>query len=212
MENKNMYDRNLYSNGFMIKRIDSKWAQNYIKNNHGYSYKGIEGDTWPISMVDEEIELQERNYLYDYVYHNIEERAFDQNVAAICNDLNFLNRYLKACKKVNFQVCILFCETEKMQPKYEIDLKGNDNYKFIGYDYAYADPDYYSCIFHDIPRVKELSQLKLNENGLFDTIEEIHQFIDIREDLKQINSISKFESGNFTIYRLWEYKGKHPLE
>ncbi|SHJ09952.1 hypothetical protein SAMN05444401_2136 [Clostridium amylolyticum] len=212
MSDRYIGKQDLYSNGFVIKRTDSKWAKNFIESNHGYSYKGIEGDTWPISMDSEEIELQERKYLNDYVYHHIEEIAFDENFVAVCNDFNFLNRYLKACEKAAFKVCVLFCETEKKQPKCEKKIKSNDKYKFIGYDYAYADPDYYSCIFHDIPRVKELSQQKLNENGLFDTLEEVCQFIEIRERLKQINPISKFEIGNFTIYKLWKYIGNFQLE
>lgn len=194
-----------YGNGFMIKRTDSTWARRFIENDHGFSYKGIEGDNWPISIYDGELESQETKSISEYISVNVEEEAYANNGVAVCNDVEFINRYLEICMKANYKISVLFCETERHLPKCNIDLDRYGKFKFIGFDYAYTIPDYYSCIFHDIPRINEFKKFSLNEFGLFNTLEEVVEFINLREYIKTKNESSKFELGDFSIYRLWEY-------
>jgi hypothetical protein len=195
----------------MIKRVDSLWSSNYSGNKYGYSYKGIEGDNWPISSYDDKFEQNESKFFSEYISDIVEEEAYVNNGVAVCNDIEFINKYLQVCLKAHYKITVLFCETERLLPKCNVNLTDVDKFRFIGFDYAYTIPDYYSCIFHDIPRVNEFNKFLLNEYGLINTIEEVCEFISLREKLKTNSVPSKFESGEFSIYKLWEYVGDMPI-
>lgn len=53
---------------------------------------------------------------------------------------------------------------------------------FLGYDYAYAAGDNYSAVYNEIPFV--FTQFQLNQYGLFQTREEIEEYIVAREKFK----------------------------
>jgi hypothetical protein len=52
-----------------------------------------------------------------------------------------------------------------------------------------------------------MSQIKLNEFGLFNTFNEVKAFIELRNNLLDIYPKNTFEEGDFSIYRLKEVVG-----
>ncbi|MCR5607872.1 MAG: hypothetical protein K6G26_02275, partial [Lachnospiraceae bacterium] len=75
---------------------------------------------------------------------------------------------------------------------------------FLGYDYAYATGDNYSALYNEVPYI--FSKFKLNNNGLFETEEEIREYIKEREKFINENPPLTLESGDFTVIRLYEVK------
>lgn len=203
---------NLYPNGFIIKCIDSEFSYEYMYPNLAFNYYGIEGDNWPIDGYTPIIDKKELNYLEDYLYKNIENTTEDASFVSVCNDIDFIRRYLIDCQKANIKIQLLFCESERPYPKYELSSLDKKNLRFVGYDYAYAEPDYYSSIAQDIPRVDEMKSSKLNRFGLFDSEMEVLEFISLRNELIQSKPMGMFESGNFIVYRLWEYRLDHETD
>jgi hypothetical protein len=56
-----------------------------------------------------------------------------------------------------------------------------------------------------------MSELKLNEHELFNDIESIKMFIEIRNELVKEYPPNEFESGEFIIYKIWRYIGEYPI-
>ena len=78
---------------------------------------------------------------------------------------------------------------------------------FLGYDYAYSGGSYYSAVYNDLycGKINDLTQIKLNENGLIQTKEELEKFIAIRNKLKASSTNKNiFEEGYFIEYELFD--------
>lgn len=73
---------------------------------------------------------------------------------------------------------------------------------FLGYDYAYASGDYYSAVYNEVPFI--FPQFQLNDNGLFQTEQEIRHYIKARETYTQSHEPYSLETGEFIIYKLYE--------
>lgn len=93
--------------------------------------------------------------------------------------MDYLNRYLDACRKAEIKVEVLFCATERPYPKGDIDTENfEQKVEFLGYDYGYPGGLYYSCVYHELSIVNELciankfNGFKSNKYGLFNTYEE----------------------------------------
>lgn len=197
-----------HSNGFIVKWVNSEYANKFRCPNASFNYYGIEGDNWPIDRYTEGISEEELNYIENYLWENIESRVDDINFVWVCNDIIFIKRYVDVCKKANMKIEILFCESERSFPGYVVKFHEPINLQFIGYDYAYASADYYSCVFNEIPRTNEMQGIKLNQFGLFSTENEILEFVNLRNKLITTNPLDGFEKGDFIIYKLWRYNGE----
>lgn len=184
---------NLYPNGFLVKRTDSEDAEKYGL------YKGVEGDCWPVI----EISTEEGKYLSNFLEHNIFLNDSDNSYVDVCPNIFFLKRYIKACENAGYKTQVIYCKTQKRVP--ECDVNTNSNYKFIGYDYAYAGGDYYSCVFNEVRRIPEMARFHLNQYGLFNSESEVLEFIKVRNELEKSKPHLTFELGEFIIYQLWEY-------
>ena len=189
-----------HQNGFIIKNTNSDYSL------HFKNYNGIEGDNWPICSYDKDILGSEKfNYLYGYLDNQLMRSNFDSQYVGVISDINFIREYLESCKVLGFDTEVLFCETERILPKISINIdKIRNKLKFIGYDYGYPGEDYYSCVYNDVSRIVEMSHLQLNKYGLFDTEEEIIEFISLRNELEKIYPKYAFELGEFIIYKLWK--------
>jgi len=190
----------LHSNGFLVKRIDSKYTKNYGQ------YKGIEGDCWPISkqFSQKEISIEEMKYLSNFLEDNIMLNDSDNTYVDVCPNIYFLKRYIKACQMLGFEIKVIYCKTQKRFPECDIDQKGS-NFKFLGYDYGNAGGNYHSCVYNDVKRIPEMAHFYLNQYGLFNSESEILEFIKLRNELEKIKTHLTFEIGDFIIYQLWEY-------
>ncbi|WBW98724.1 hypothetical protein [Oceanirhabdus sp. W0125-5] len=92
-----MVKKNLYENGFLIKERDCETIE----------YHGVQG-YWPIDMDTEGIEINEKRYLDKYCDDNIYEPSNYDDTVGVCNDMEYLNRYLEGCIKAKIKVDILF--------------------------------------------------------------------------------------------------------
>jgi hypothetical protein len=195
----------LYSNGIIVKATDKIHA----------NYLGVEGECWSIDEDTEGIEQQEGEYLNNYCSENITLSWTDEKIVDVSCDIDFVNRYINAYLKANIQFEILFCKTNKQVPSYNLDIEKQvtRNLGFIGFDYAYSGGSFYSCVFSDLHsnRVSGLFDIKLNKYGLINSEEELINFIRRREELITKDEEGLFETGEFTIYKLWRYVGEFPI-
>ncbi|QVK19325.1 hypothetical protein KHQ81_06445 [Mycoplasmatota bacterium] len=153
---------NYNPNGFIIKRIDGDDAKKY-KNYHG-----IDGDSWPIDKYTKGLSINDINILSNYLDEYFMKFYYNKDAVGACCDIKFLNSYIDACIKADFNIELLFCETKKSTPICTINPEAfNRNFIFIGFDYGYPEDDYYSCVYNDVNRFSEMAKLKLNKYGLF---------------------------------------------
>lgn len=116
-----------------------------------------------------------------------------------CNDMDHIYKYVKEAEKRNIRYRLLLAETDIPRPQFECpDLKK----VFLGYDYAYSSGDNYSAVYNEIPFV--FPQFKLNQYGLFQTREEIEEYIAERERFEKTHPPLSLEMGDFVIFRLHE--------
>ncbi len=175
----------LYENGVIIQKVD----------NNSLYYKGVDGDNWYLNSIDS---------FRIYFEENIEKSWCDFEFVDCCADMGYIKQYINKSVELGIQNRILLCETKKELPK--SDFKKAYNVNFIGYDYAYLGGSYYSCVYNDLVgrNIAEFSTIKLNKNGLFETFEEVEEFIKQREIVREKYDDTVFEKGEFAIFRLSE--------
>jgi hypothetical protein len=195
----------LNSNGLLVRAIDKIHEE----------YLGVEGDCWNIDESTEGVDQQEGKFLNNYCSENISHSWPDDNVVDVSCDINFVNRYVNAIIKANIKFIVLFCKTNKTIPNFlsNIENQTNDNFIFIGFDYAYSGGSFYSCVFNDLysRRISELLDIELNEYGLINSEEELSNFIRRRNELIIRDEAGMFETGEFIVYKLWKYVGEFPI-
>ena len=171
-------------NGIIFQRDDNR------------DYKGVEGDNWYLNNIFSEL-------LEDFFGENIEKSWYDSNYVDVCNDYSFIEKYIELSKRENIKFRMLLCETDRLKPRL---TNINWKTKFIGYDYAYLGGSYYSAVYNDIysKRIQQFLYFKLNCNGLFEHIENLNEFIRLREDMISQDNNMILEQGDFTIYKLYE--------
>ncbi len=176
-----------------------------IQENKNEEYKGIDGSRFSPDVG--------RNWYFNYM-EGMEsfEEYYDENIGltfynldngsyvAACNDWNYIYDYIKESEKRGIKYRIILCETEIPQPIMEFSSAIQK--EFLGYDYAYARGDNYSALYNEIPSV--FPQFQLNNNGLFETEEEIREYISTREQYEQSHAPNTLESGDFIIFKLYE--------
>ncbi len=176
-------------------------VQEYSDN----SYRGIDGSGFS--------EKSAQNWFLNYVegVSDSFEPYYDENIGktywelgdntwiAACNDMDHIYKYIKEAEKLNIKYRLLLCETDVPNPKFDRpDLKKI----FLGYDYAYAAGDNYSAVYNEIPFV--FPQFQLNQYGLFQTKEEIEEYIAARERFKRTHPPLILEEGDFVVFKLYE--------
>jgi hypothetical protein len=193
----NINNGELNANGFIVRRINK---------SRGKTYLGVENDNWPLNNIYyDDSQNHEINYLMNYYDDNID-ISWQGDCVEVCCNIDYIRRYFNACNELNIEVDIIYCETNLIHPNFNNiqcieQLKDN----FIGYDYAYSGGSYYSCVLNDVVsmRLLEFSKVKLNKFGLFDTINDLMEFIKKRNQLKDISPQFTFENGDFIIYKLY---------
>lgn len=164
-------------------------------------YQGIEGDNWYLNFTT----YKELDIFYE---GNIEKAWEDDDYVDVCNDMKYIQEYIDISLQENVNYRILVCITEKKFPQMMLEI-GKD-IVFLGYDYAYSGGSYYSAILNDIisKRIPQFSDIKLNNNGLFESYEEVVNFIDFRDSIKrnECPQTEYLEDGEFVIYKLYELK------
>lgn len=156
---------------------------------------GIDGENW--WLCNDEPKFRE------YFDQKIDLSWKNESWVDCCNDVYFLKKYIDYCDVNKIDYRILYCKTELCNPSFD----GKLNYKlnFLGYDYAYAGGSFYSCVKNDLVyrKFSEFNGIMLNVNGLLNDINQVNQFVVLRNEM--INKYShEFEVGDFIIYKLYE--------
>lgn len=183
----------MYVNGIVIQ----KYVDSSYKGIDGSGFSENTGHNWYFND-DEQLSAFYEPFYDEYIgktYWNMDEHSW----VAACNNMDYINKYLEESIKRGIQYRLLLCESEVPNPTMKVS--GLEK-KFLGYDYAYAAGDNYSAVYNEIPFV--FPQFKLNCNGLFDTEEEIKEYILERERFKKFHPPYTLEEGDFVIFRLHE--------
>lgn len=183
----------MFTNGIVIQ----KYVDNSYKGIDGSGFSENTGKNWFLND-DEILAPQFEPYYDEYIgktYWNLEKFSW----ISACNDLSYIRKYINEAQKRNIKFRLLLCESYIPNPIFDAS---NLKTEFLGYDYAYANGDNYSAVYNEIPFV--FSEFKLNQYGLFQTEEEISEYIAKRELFKQQNPPYTLEDGEFVVFRLCE--------
>ena len=170
-----------------------------MQERHKGIYQGIEGNNWYLNYDNV-------NGLEEYFEENIEMAWQNSDYVDVCNNIEYIQKYIyySKLKKINFR--ILACITDKKLPR--MILPDEMSIKFLGYDYAYSGGSYYSAILNDVvsKRILKFADMSLNRSGIFETYQQVIDFIDYRNSMKKIDCSGKeyIEEGDFVIYKLYE--------
>lgn len=164
-------------------------------------YQGIEGDNWYLNYDT----IKELDIFFET---NIEKAWKNSKYVDVCNDIEYIQKYIDISKRRNIEYRVLACVTEKELPQMELSIE--KDIVFLGYDYAYSGGSYYSTVFNDIvtKRIPCFRNIHLNSYGLFETYDEIIYFINQRQTTngKECTHKEYLEEGDFTIFKLYELK------
>lgn len=161
-------------------------------------YQGIEGDNWFLNSEDD-IKKEIMEYYDEY----IDLAWMSDDRVDVCNDVGYIKRCIDISKLRGIDYRNILCLTNKENPRMnQEDL----NTIFLGYDFAYTGGSYYSAILNDIvsKRIKEFQSIRLNDKGLFDSIENLLLFINKRNMIKEKTEDYIIEDGDFVVYKLYE--------
>lgn len=167
-----------------------------FQKDHNGKYKGVEGYNWYLNDLYQEL-------LGDYFDEYIDKSWYSSDYVDVCNEETFIKNYIALSQKEHIKFRILLCETARLYPKMEHNLY---DARFIGYDYAYSGGSYYSAVLNDIcsKRIKEFAGFSLNLHELFEKLEDINKFVEMRNQLVINSDKNLFEKGDFLIYKLYE--------
>jgi hypothetical protein len=156
----------LVSNGYVVKGLG-------IKNSlfDSDNYKGIaKYISWPLKKLDDntsnnlENECWERWFSFHDVYDLVPER-------------DFLKRYIKHCNSCNIKTQILQVQTQNKNQIASDILRVSS---ILGFDcIAGTDLSYLCMPSENIKEYFGSIYNKLNPNGLFNTIDDAYQFLEI---------------------------------
>ncbi len=180
--------KKLRNNGYIIQRKKSS------------IYYGVDGDNWYLNYCSNKI------YFKDFYDKNIDKAWQDFNCVDCCSDIEYIKYYVRESLELGIEFNVLLCATIKSEPCLVKEyLDGEEN--FLGYDYAYSGGSYYSAILNDIisGRIKEFREIRLNENGLFDSYDEVNSFILLRDKIKKQKNYV-LEDGDFIIYKITQLR------
>ena len=125
-------------------------------------------------------------------------------------DDKIIQKYIDISNKESIKYRILLCETNRNNPQ-ALNLKWKRK-SFLGYDYAYPGPDYYSAVFEDLCIENRkinlgFASFNLNKNKLFETYDLVNKFAIEREKVMKSENGQCLEKGKFIIYKLYEVEG-----
>ena len=184
----------MYFNGFIIQED----RNNSYKGVDGSGFSENTGQNWYLN--DNEIYQSQFEPFYE---EHIERTYWDlepHTWIKACTNLDYIYRYIAVSKELGVEYRVLLVRTEIPSPSIEGDI--GLKIKFLGYDYAYENGDNYSAVYNEIPFV--FPQFTLNENGLFQTKDEIQEYIFCREMFEKNHPPYTLETGNFVIFEVYE--------
>lgn len=177
----------MYRNGFIIQKKEQRF------------YQDVDGDNWYLNY-------DYKNELGAFFEENISKTLEYSDYVDVCDNIEYIKKYIYFSRDKNIDYRVLLCVTERKFP--QIVLPTASKKIFLGYDYAYSGGSYYSAVANDIIPLRrpEFARMQVNGYGLFETYEQITDFINLRTTLKQYECNHKqyLEEGDFIIYKLYE--------
>ena len=184
-----------------------KYINGYIvQEDKNPRYRGVDGSGFSDNTAD-------NWYLNDIPGYEEKFRPFyEENIAledyfldlqshvGACTDLGYIRDYIKASEELGIKYRVMLVKTDIPQPVCEMDE--SVSLKFLGYDYAYAMPNYYSAVYNEVEGI--FPQFKLNGNGLFETEEDIREYLKTREEFVKTHRPYTLESGDFAVFEIYE--------
>ncbi|MCR4703080.1 MAG: hypothetical protein K5665_05380 [Saccharofermentans sp.] len=184
----------MFVNGYIIQ----KYVDNGYKGVDGSGFSADSGENWYLNSVEgysEEFEPYfDKEICKDEWYFE------PHTYVGVCTDLEYIKRYISVSKKLGIKYRVLVVMTDIPSPTVELDP--SMDLKFLGFDYAYECPDNYSAVYNEVPFV--FPECKLNENGLFETREELDEYLLLREKFVDTHPPYTLEAGNFTVFKVYE--------
>lgn len=153
---------------------------------------------------------------YGYEYNDVCSKYLDEldNISRDGRSYLSLTLAMKCfdeCIKQNVSANIIFCYVIKdTKAMVAPECEPADNHmKFLGFDIAWNEYDYYSSILHDI--ISEHGALHdqhvmLNSHGLFTEYFQAERYLEIRNKWKAAVGKGQFEEGDFYIVAVWAYE------
>lgn len=172
-------NKSLFVNGFLVKSLEEVYEPEIFKFKE--NYRGIgRYITWPLSDYSDDISkrLEDEAFITWFSYN-------DERLCAV-PDFNFIERYMHHCKELGLDVFCLQIES----PISILTTKDRPLLKTVlGFDYCDASLEE-SCMYEDIYMTDPFCEKRfqcirdmLNENGLLNNLEEVNQYVEIREEL-----------------------------
>ena len=166
----------LFINGFLVKSLYDDTNKMYPPLN--MSYRGIgRFISWPLEDHVDNISKDLGREAWDkwFAYHNVFE---------IVPEKEYLHRYVKHCKEVGIETMILMIETPiNIQIAYDslsiVECLGFDLIDSVHFSYLAMDTDY----LEDECAIFKKTVSRLNSNGLCNSINDIYEHIDMRNNL-----------------------------
>lgn len=184
----------MYVNGYIIQ----KYVDNGYKGVDGSGFSANTGENWYLNNVEGYTEEFEPYYDKEICK---EDWLFDPHTyVGVCTDYEYIKKYISESEKLGIRYRVLLVMTDIPRPVVEPDPAME--LKFMGFDYAYEAPDNYSAVYNEIPYV--FPDIKLNENGLFETREEMDAYLAVREEFVKTHPPYTLEDGDFTVFKVYE--------
>lgn len=156
----------LFNNGYTIVKVNHSCVS---------GYNGVENHlSWPLDNYNDVDSLRLQNEAWEKWFSY-------QDVYELVPEKDYLIRYIDHCKKLRIDVTILQIETPKSNQLavdlFEVkEVLGFDCITGINLSYLNIDPDYFNTHFGTLSK-------KLNNNRLFDTLEDTYEFLNIYNSL-----------------------------
>jgi hypothetical protein len=171
----------LYNNGYVVKGL----YHHEIYSQQWKTYLGIGSYTsWPLKYLNcyakkwdeiEELSLW-RNEGY-FLNPRYREKNFPRNIEFVA-DIDFIKNYMELCDKEGIKTLIMRMDSEIFMPVKTKELK---IVEVLGWDCVATE--YFTLLYELCDKSFGDLSLKLNKHYLFDNIDDVKEFISIRESL-----------------------------
>jgi len=170
-----------------------------ITTNKDGGYRGVDSACWDL-CYHPKYEAEFEEFYDEYIektYWNMPPHSW----ISACTDLDFIKRYIDVSKELQIPFRILLIKSEIPAPV--MQLQKEPRMKFLGYDYAYVGGDFYSAVYNELPGTL-FPEIKVNENGLIQTREEMEKYLAQREEFEKNHPPYTLEVGDFAVMELYE--------
>lgn len=188
----------LFSNGFLV--TDTPETYNNIQ------YAGIENKSWPLKY-EFLYNIFSQNQMNQFEYFIDDLNTNEYSIGLV--DFQLSQAYKQACDLCHQNYRVLYVEIIRDLP---LNIIWHNQFavttSFLGFDVGICAYDYYSSLLSDVICRPELFDKKisllLNENGLFNSIDDACLYLQERENLKNNYPEMTFESGVMDIISLYQ--------